>query len=222
MPVGDGGGEAEVLLDQQDGEARASSARGSTSPIAARSPAPGPRSARRAAACRRRCAGCGRSPASAARRPTACVPWAAAAAPSGWEKAGRSRRSTCRPAAPRAAAAGSPRHVRLEKMPRSSGTVADAQARDLVRRHGRSAPARAAGSSPVRLRHDAHDRAQGRGLAGAVAAEQRHRLRLRARRRPTPCRTWISPYQACRSSISSSAVPVVDPSGMSRPHVGFA
>ena len=57
---------------------RSRAACGSSSPAPARSPAPGLRRSRRAAAAWRRCAGCGRPRASAARRPTgACPGWRA-------------------------------------------------------------------------------------------------------------------------------------------------
>ena len=74
VPVGDGGREAEILLDQQDREALRLQLADRARRSAGRSPAPGLRWARRAAAGARRCAGCARSRASAARRPTASCP----------------------------------------------------------------------------------------------------------------------------------------------------
>ena len=54
--------------------------------------------------------------------------------------------------------------------------VGEPQPRDLVGRHGRPSRRPSKVTEPVRLLDDAHDRLQGRGLARAVAAEQRHQL----------------------------------------------
>jgi hypothetical protein len=66
----------------------------------------------------------------------------------------------------------------------------DPAARDLVGSEPGdvfAAQAHMAPSGP----HDAHDRPQGRGLAGAVAPDERDDLALADT--DTPCRTWASP-----------------------------
>ena len=143
-------------------------------PAPARSPAPGPRRSRRAAAAWRRCAGCAPPPASAARRPTAACP-------------GCARRS-CRlgnivvDLVDAHAAAGHRRRQHQVLLAGQAGedaallgAVADAQVGDAVRRqrdrlgavdHDRAgAPA-----------DQAHDGLQRGGAAGAVAAQQRDHL----------------------------------------------
>ena len=72
VAVGDGRGEAEILLDQQDREALLLQFRDRAADLLDDDRARGPRSARRASGSARRCAGCARSRASAARRPRAC------------------------------------------------------------------------------------------------------------------------------------------------------
>ena len=174
VPVRDGRGEAEVLLDEQDREALRLELARSCGRSAGRSPAPGPRSARPAAAAARRCAGCARSRASAARRPTASCPGCRSRS----FRFGNSSKICATDRPPSRTIGGSSRFSstsRLAKMPRSSGQYAmprcairlDASVDDLAALEGDRALA---------PRHDAHDRPQRGRLAGAVAAEQRHDL----------------------------------------------
>ena len=94
----------------------------------------------------------------------------------------------------------------------------DAGARDLVRRRPISSrPSNR--TEPVRLADDAHDRFQRRGLAGAVAAEQRHHLARDARRnsRRAGCAT-----RRTRPAGRRPRAAAVRGSSMAGPHIGFA
>ena len=214
MPVRDRRREAEILLDQQDREALRLELARSCGRSAARSPARGPRSARRAAAAARRCAGCGRSPASAARRPRAWSP-GSSGAPSGSGTARRSARPKARPRAPPAAAADSPRRrgSRRSRAPRDSRRC----------RAARSGSTRACRSP---------------GPSNAIEPSRRGTMPmidfsvvvLPAPLRPssvttspagtsnvTPCSTCDSPYQALSSRTASSGAPAAPERSRARP-----
>ena len=117
--------------------------------------------------------------------PESCVPWLRAALLAGWGTADRSRRAPCRPAAPPAAAAGSPRRRgwRRCRAPRGSRRGRAARSGWTAARSARGPPKRI---EPVRCSTMPMIGLQRRRLAGAVAAEQRHHLALahaRGRRR---------------------------------------
>ena len=139
VAVGDGRGEAEVLLDQQDGEALLPSACGWCVPICwmmtGASPSVGSSSSSSRAPVRRMrpIASICCSP------PDSLVPWLSQPLLEVREQLeDRVERQPAR-LHHAAAAAGSPRRSRLAKMPRSSGQNAMPAPRDRVRRPGRSA-----------------------------------------------------------------------------------
>ena len=179
--VGQARGEAEVLLHHQHGEAALAQHAGRSRRSSRRSPAPGPRSARRAAAAVRRCAGCGRWRASAARRPTAWCP-GCCGAPSG---SGTARRSRPPIMPPGISTGGSSRFscaVQAGEDAALLGAVGHAEAGDRLRRQALVEPAVDARCRRCALLEQAHDGAQRGRLAGAVAAEQADDLAARAPR----------------------------------------
>ena len=175
VAVGDGGGEVEVLLDQQDGEAALLRAARMISPmrwtITGARPSVGSSSSRRCAPVRRMrpIASICCSP------PDSLVPWLRAALLQVGEELVDLGQRSCRPAAPSAAAAGSPRRSgsRRCRAPPGSRRAPAARSRRTAGRSSRLPSKRHRAGA---LLDDAHDRVQGRGLAGAVAAEQRHQL----------------------------------------------
>ena len=175
VPVRDGRREAEILLDQQDREALRLRAARWCGRSAARSPARGPRSARRAAAGARRCAGCARSRASAARRRRAWCPGSCAAP----ARLGKSSK-ICSTVRPPSRTMRRQQQVLLDVEAREDAAllraVGDAQARDAVRRQARSSRRPRTAIEPSRRGTMPMIDLQRRRLAGAVAAEQRHHL----------------------------------------------
>ena len=150
--------------------------------------------------------------------PDSLVPWLEPAAPSGWETVRRCGRATARPAAPPAAAADSPRRrgSRRCRAPPDRRRCRRARSRSTA---GRSASRPSKRTEPVRLRDDAHDRFQRRGLAGAVAAEQRHHL----------ARLHVESDAVQDVRLAVPGLQVLDreqrrarTSSMAGPHIGFA
>ncbi len=215
VPVGDRRREAEVLLDQQDREALRLQLARSCARSAGRSPAPGPRSARRAAAAARRCAGCGRSRASAARRPRAWCP------------------GSCR----RSFRFGKSSKICVDRQPalahhrRQQQVLLDVEAREDAALLGAVGDAAAARSGSTASATD---------LAPSNAIEPSRRgtmpmidfsvVVLPAPLRPssvttspaatsksTPCRTCDSPYQALSSRTASSGAPAAPAAPAARP-----
>ena len=195
MPVGEGRGKAEILLDQQDREPLLLSASRMTAPICCTMTGARPSVGSSSSSRSRRCAGCGRSPASAARRPRAWCPGCAAA-----RQVRKDRVDLVDAHAAR------PHHRRQQQILLDIEAGEDAA---LLRAIADPEPGDPVGGQAdqfvaakthraLPLPHDAHDRAQRRRLAGAVAAEQRHQFAL-GDRELMPCRTWDSPYQAFRS-----------------------
>ena len=203
VTVGHGRGEAEILLDQQDGEALRLERADGVADLLDDDRAPGPRSARRAATAARRCVECGRSPASAARRRTvSCPGFSAVRANSGNSAKMRSR---SRP--PGRTCGGSNRFSltsRLEKIPRSSGQKAmPARAITLEASLVSSRPSKR--TEPVRFSTMPM-------IALSVVVLPTPLRPSSVTTSPactskvTPCSTWNSPYQASRLSTARSAL----------------